>query len=91
MIRLGLTASGLDQDHVRAHKHSLRNRKEIEASRDCGCFYCLAIFPPSQIEVWIDDEQTAVCPKCPVDSIIGSASGYPITRDFLTRKHDYWF
>lgn len=79
-------------DHIEAHKHCFRNRAEIEASSICGCFYCLAIFPSSEVTEWIDDGQiTAECPKCAIDSVIGSASGYPITPDFLHRMHDHWF
>jgi hypothetical protein len=74
-----------------AHKHSIHNRAELERSSVCGCFYCLATFSPSEIEEWIDDGQTALCPQCPVDSVIGSASGYPVTRDFLMLMHDKWF
>jgi hypothetical protein len=82
---------GPKPDHITAHKHCLRNRAEIKISAVCGCFYCFAIFPPSEIVEWIDDGQTAICPKCPVDSVIGSASGYPITREFLEGMHDHWF
>ena len=78
-------------DQVLAHKHSSLHRPELERSSICGCFYCLSIFPPSEIVEWVDDGQTAICPKCPVDSVIGSASGYPITKEFLQRMHDHWF
>jgi hypothetical protein len=36
-------------------------------------------------------DQTALCPHCGIDSVISSASGYPITAAFLHRMHDYWF
>lgn len=81
----------MSEDHVRAHRHCSLHRAEIESSAVCGCFYCFSIFPPSDIVEWIDDGQTAVCPKCPVDSVIGSASGFPITAEFLQRMHDHWF
>jgi hypothetical protein len=74
-----------------AHRHCIYHRVELERSSICGCFYCLSIFPPSDILEWIDDNQTALCPKCPVDAVIGSASGYPITREFLSQMHDKWF
>jgi hypothetical protein len=74
-----------------AHKHSIYHRAELEQSSICGCFCCLATFAPSEIEEWIDDGQTALCPKCPVDAVIGSASGYPTTREFLSQMHDKWF
>lgn len=86
-----------------AHKHSIRHRQEIEASAICGCFGCLAIFPPAEILDWTDypddapegDENelgvTALCPKCGIDSVIGSASGFPITREFLDAMEVRWF
>ncbi|WP_263356945.1 cytoplasmic protein [Acidicapsa ligni] len=74
-----------------AHKHSSRHRAEVEASTVCGCFYCLSTFPPTAITGWIDDGQTALCPRCPVDAVLGSASGLPITSDFLERMHNRWF
>lgn len=81
----------MNQDHIRAHKYSFRNRSELEKSDLCGCFYCFATFPPSAIVEWADDGQTAICPECSVDSVIGSASGFPITAEFLRRMHDHWF
>lgn len=90
MIKFELMPPG-NQDHVKAHKHCRLNRAELEASLFCGCFHCGAIFSPSQIIEWTDDDQTALCPHCPVDSVIGSAAGYPITPEFLKRMHDYWF
>lgn len=45
-----------------------------------------------KINKWIFDEnRTAFCPYCGVDSIIGESSGYPITRDFLEEMNHYWF
>lgn len=81
----------MKEDYILAHRHCSYHRDELEKNTICGCFYCLSIFPPSDIFEWIDDGKTALCPKCPVDSVIGSASGYPITREFLQRMHDHWF
>jgi hypothetical protein len=33
-------------------------------------------------------EQSAMCPKCGIDSVIGSDSGYPITVEFLRRMKE---
>lgn len=76
---------------IEAHKKSDNHKAEIMKSELCGCFYCLAIYPPSKIEKWIDEEKTAVCPECAIDSVIGSESGFPITREFLQEMHNYWF
>jgi hypothetical protein len=76
---------------LNAHKHSSGHRSEILQSTQCGCFYCLGVFPPSTINEWIDDGKCALCPKCGIDSVIGSASGYPLTAEFLQEMHEYWF
>lgn len=63
----------------RAHAACTCHRAEVLASRECGCFYCLATFPPSQVKLWTDGSrrggQTALCPRCGVDAVIGDASG----------------
>lgn len=76
---------------IAAHKHSSQHRAEIEKSEKCGCFYCFHIFSPSEIEDWIDDGQTASCPYCWIDSVIGDKSGFPITKEFLEEMHEHWF
>jgi hypothetical protein len=81
-----------EPDHNAAYKHTSRHRRELEESEWCGCFYCLAVFKPEAIERWLNEgDGTALCPECMIDSVIGSASGYPITREFLGRMHRHWF
>jgi len=74
-----------------AHRFSSRHRKELEKDTVCGCFFCLKIFNPKKITEWCDNEDTALCPYCGIDSIIGESSGFPITRSFLERMHREWF
>jgi hypothetical protein len=80
-------------DFVLAHKYSINNKESIMKSEKCGCFHCLAIYPPSKIDEWIPDKygETAICPKCGIDSVIGSESGYPIKRRFLFKMRRCWF
>jgi hypothetical protein len=78
-------------DYIRAHKSCSRHRSEIERSERCGCFYCLQSFLPGEIEEWTDDDTTAMCPRCGIDSVIGSASGFSLSQEFLRRMHHYWF
>nr|QGW61148.1 hypothetical protein ICEMyc226_00116 [Mycolicibacterium sp.] len=35
--------------------------------------------------------QTALCPYCGIDAVIGDAAGYPITREFLEAMRAQWF
>ena len=87
-----MSEDGLSEAELKsAHKHSSNHRGEILASRSCGCFYCLATFSPDEIHEWIDNRTTALCPRCHIDSVIGDASGLPITREFLEQMYAYWF
>ena len=75
-----------------AHKHSSSHLEELAKSLLCGCFFCCATFAPSEITEWCDDGHTALCPICGIDSVIGDASGFPITSpDFLAKMNRHWF
>lgn len=76
-----------------AHRHCRENRREIEASAMCGCFYCLETFAPGKIERWLNEGAgTALCAECQIDSVIGAASGYPIgDPTFLQAMHERYF
>ncbi len=79
--------------HILARDHSVRNREEILASELCGCFYCTSVFEPSTVVDWAKDEggDTAICPKCGIDSVLGDRAGYPLSEEFLRRVHEAWF
>jgi hypothetical protein len=79
-----------------AHRASIRHREQVLQSEMCGCFYCLERFPPAAITEWCDEDsmgegQTALCPCCGIDSVIGSRSGFPTTTEFLRAMNDRWF
>lgn len=78
--------------YQKAHDCSFRNKEQLEKSTMCGCFFCGRIFHPSEITSYIStDESTAECPYCNTDSVIGDASGFPITRKFLLAMRRRWF
>ena len=87
----------MEHDLQIAHAYSNNHKPELEKDRLCGCFYCLRIFDPQEIEHWIiadnpcDQRGTGICPYCGIDSVIGESSGFPITADFLTQMHQAWF
>ena len=80
-------------DYIEAHKFCRQHREMLEKDNKCGCFYCLNIFHPSEIEEWLDCDigHTALCPYCGIDSVIGESSGYPITKEFLSKMNKQWF
>ncbi len=77
-------------DVVKAHEACTANRDALQKSKLCGCFDCLEVFQPSEITEYLADG-TALCPHCRVDSVIGDASGFPVTKDFLEKMKKYWF
>lgn len=79
-------------DIIAAHKFCANHKQELQKDHVCGCFYCLKIFAPAEIEDWIPDTKgTAQCPYCGIDSVIGEHSGFPITTEFLSKMKEYWF
>ena len=89
---IGLYEAKLLSDEEAAHDYAVRNIKQLKRSKSCGCFYCGKIFAPAEISDLINEGcGTAVCPYCGVDSVIGDASGYPVTKDFMHKMHERWF
>ena len=91
----GDTTTIQDLPFVKAHKHT-EYQQEILKSEQAGCFYCIAIFYPDAINDWHGEkcqeyEPLALCPECGIDSVLGSASGFPIKPSFLTVMRDFWF
>jgi hypothetical protein len=75
-----------------AHKQSIFHRDEILNSGVCGCFYCLTTFLPNQITEWADENKTALCPNCGIDSVVGDKSGNPVNDEiFLKEIYERWF
>jgi len=76
-----------EPDYIRAHNASIHNQRQLEESESCGCFDCLAILSPKEITVWTDESHssgaTAMCLRCGNDTVIASASGFPITKGIL--------
>ncbi|HMF43502.1 MAG TPA: hypothetical protein VKQ32_22670 [Polyangia bacterium] len=86
----------LPDDIQAAHKHSINHRPEIIASTLCGCFHCRDTFAPARITEWVDEAddgqgQTALCPMCGIDSVIGDQAGFDLSPEFLGRMHHHWF
>jgi hypothetical protein len=76
-----------------AHKFSRFNKKAIQESEEIACFYCCKRLIPSDIKEWCDkleNEATALCPICGIDSLIPSSS-LKVTNNFLKEMQDYWF
>ena len=81
-------------EYIDAHVGCSENEDIIKNSTTCGCFYCKSIFRAEEVTDWTDDfldKLTALCPVCGIDSVIGDASGFAITKDLLEKMEKYWF
>lgn len=79
-----------------AAKKSRNNRKALETSQLCGCYYCEQTFSPREITVWVDEDKegwgrTALCPRCHIDAVLGDTQGIGLSHDTLKRLHVVWF
>ena len=81
--------------YILAHARSHHHRRDVLESRQCGCFHCGQVFRPTEIVRWKDVEdgvgQTALCPKCGLEAVLGDKSGYPLTSRFLRKMNKHWF
>lgn len=90
-------------DLLAAYRDVSRNWEQIQASKVCGCCSCMQIFASDEIVAWtglgmddVDDPraiagQTALCPRCGSEAVIGDKSGFPINAQFLGRMNEAWF
>ena len=86
-----------------AFHYTSKNWAQIQASRVCGCCSCMQVFPADEIIAWTGlemdnfddpaavDKQTALCPRCGGEAVLGDKSGYPINPQFLCRMNEAWF
>lgn len=78
-------------DSKTAHGFSRNNKEAIERSGMCACFHCLKSFHSMEVTEWTDGGQTAVCPVCSVDSVLGDSQPVPLDEVFLVQMNLAWF
>ena len=78
-------------DPINSHQDSIDHEQQIRASAQCGCFYCLEIFPSSNIQDWTDNGTTAICPHCGIDAVIAETNERKISKAFLQQMNTKWF
>lgn len=75
----------------RLHAYSAHNKSLIDISNKCYCFYCRSCMERSEMVDYIDDGQTAVCPKCGIDSIIPDSIEECVDENMIAQMNEYWF
>jgi hypothetical protein len=79
----------IPEPYLSAHRESSRHRKLVEGSNRVGCFYCCTMFNPNEIKEWVDDNDTALCPYCGIDSVLHDSE--KLNGAFLMEMRKEWF
>lgn len=77
--------------YVEAKLRASRHRTQLEASTRCACFFCFRTFSVTDITSWIEANQTALCPRCGLDAVLGNGAGHTIDDRFLRGMHAHYF
>ncbi len=74
------------------YERSFSARNELESSALCGCFGCEQIYDPKLIEEWVNDRggDTAICPKCGIDSVVPYDVQLDISQELFLEKLKEW-
>ena len=67
-----------------AQRYSIHNMGKLIEDKKCGCFYCGSIFDPMEISEWTDAD-TALCPYCGIDAILGESPLQVSHSEFLLK------
>lgn len=73
------------------HRCITFNINNIKKSNKCGCVFCMSLFYSSEVVEWIDNDQTARCPYCGIDSVLCDFDYPSLDRDILIKMHNEYF
>lgn len=71
----------------KASNKAIYNALKINPNMVCSCYYCLSKYRGSEVNEYVDDGKTALCPVCGIDSVLPKE----IDGDELQKIHDYYF
>lgn len=82
----------MNEDFIKkAPMYSFKNKEAVSASQICGCYNCLNIINTNDIEFWTDDDETALCPNCTLDTLIAESFQVQLDKETLQKIRDHWF
>lgn len=66
------------------------NRNIILASQKAGCLLCTSCYDASEVTAYTDEGETALCPVCGLDGVIGDAEGIEMTEITLVALNEFF-
>ena len=77
--------------YKKLHTYSTHNRKMVESSEKCHCYFCRGTVDSGDVTSYTDGGETAVCPRCGVSALIPDCVDEEINANVLHDMHEYWF
>ncbi len=77
--------------YEKLHSYCSHNKVLIEKSTICYCIHCKKEISPSKISKYIDNNQTALCPYCGIDSVIPNNINEELNNEIIEMMNKYWF
>jgi hypothetical protein len=69
-------------------KLSMLNRDRVTTAASCGCFHCQSIFASDEVREWVDNGQTALCPRCGIDSVLPGITDFETLASLHHHRFD---
>lgn len=79
-----------EKEMRKAHKFTHSNLWYLSENQTCRCIYCLEEFESNEIDDYTLDD-TALCPRCGIDAVIGEKSGCIITKEEAEEFYEFFF
>ena len=81
------------KDWELASDMTLYNKPILSKSKMASCYSCISTFPVTEIKEFVDmNDDTALCPKCGIDAVLGDATDLPIHNlEYLQAMHNFGF
>lgn len=70
---------------------AMKNKRMLQMCQNAGCFHCLNLFQISEIKDYTDNGETAICPKCQIDSVVGDQCGFVLNEQILKNANNFWY
>jgi hypothetical protein len=78
------------QEYTSNATHSYRNKHTLSSSNTIVCYFCFNYMKPNDITEYTDNGETALCPHCNVNAVIGDHSKLPINDEMFIKHMRYY-
>lgn len=73
------------------HLRTYLNASDFQSGKECCCIYCQRFFPTDKVVEFVDDDDTALCPYCGIDSVIALGADVEVSKELLAELNKRYF